>query len=140
MKHELFQPEAELLDALIAEPSAILLRRLVLSRLSRVATPFVHDECFTFGIFDDLMHAVTPSGAFTLLPAALDVAHSEKSLDRFTCALALVATLAQHSDTTQQPSALLQLWPEFIARVSAFSSAHDAALQLQSIKDWYRIQ
>ena len=140
MKHELFQPDAELLDALVAEPSASLLRSFFRSRVTRAETAFIYDECFTFGLFDDLTDDLSPSAAFSLLASAPDIASTESASARFACALALVASLAQHSDTTEEPSRLHQVWPDFAARVAALSPTHDAVHQFHQIKNWHRIQ
>lgn len=79
-RESVWPPEPELLASVFLGDRAAL-ADLFARRMSACAKPYLHDECFTYGPFSDLLApqgGVTPETAFVLIPGAVDLVIAER--------------------------------------------------------------
>ena len=125
------QVEIELLKK-IASPEE--LRKFFKFRIREWRYPIRCDECFTVGVFDDLISAISPAIAFDLLSTAVSIAREWIGSEILITALALIEDLARKADSTQLPVGLTDLLCEIDSAQNGIPV--DA---LAGIKSWYRL-
>ncbi len=123
-------PEIEILRT---EVSPDHLRNFFRARIREWRHPLVSGECFTIGVFDDLIAAITPETAFALIPAAIAIAREWSGSDIQITAISLVEDLARRSGTTQMPVGLLELLHDI--NTAQPTGTRDATIGIQR---WYR--
>ncbi len=121
------------IENLRLEASSDHLRSFFRVRIREWRHPLYSGECFTIGVFDDLIDAITPETAFALLPTAIAIAQESSGSEIQTTALALIEDLARKSDTTEIPAGLSDL-----LRSMDSTQPHEARQAIAGIQTWYR--
>ena len=120
-------------EILRTEASPDHLRCFFHARIREWRQPLFSGECFTIGVFDDLIDAISPETAFALLPTAIAIAREWADSEIQLTALSLVEELARKSATTQIPAGLIELLRE-INNAQATCPRQTTA----GIETWYR--
>jgi hypothetical protein len=116
-----------------------LLTNLYSIRTNAWKYPIIHDECGSYGIFDDI--AELDSGiAFELISIAVKLVIDQRDEILFTTALSLLFTCIEQSDTTEMPNAFAESWKQIDAKVGEIRSKGYASELWDRIKGWYRIE
>lgn len=136
--HKLFQPEQHLVTAILAAPSAKLLRQLFHERAPRWNGTYLSGER-DFTLFEDLFSGLSPHSAFTLLPVAAELVLEASVPERIEQAAYLLNGLARRSDTTEMPAGLANRWKQVLNNVEAAAAySRDVRRELEDLKRWYR--
>lgn len=121
------------IEVLRTEASTDHLRSFFRARIREWRHPLFNGECFTIGVFDDLIDAITPENAFALLPTAIAITREWSGSEIQVTALTLIEDLARKSGTTQVPAGLLDLLRE-INKAQSTNPRRATA----GIETWYR--
>ena len=98
--------------------------------------PIIHDECGTYGIFDDITE-LDCILAFELISTSVEIVVNQRDEILFTTALSLLLTSIEQSNTTEMPDALLINWTYISNKVSE-SRNKDSSKIWDEISKWYR--
>jgi len=121
-------------EAVLAEPSTKHLLAFFEKRIAEWPYPYRHEELATVGLFDDLVHNLSPALAFSLVPFAVEIMQQALGTPRFDASASLVLVLASASDTTELPKGI----EEFMSEAQELHP--DRPNQwLAQLKTWYRI-
>jgi len=133
---EFFAPEIELVDKLRDEVSRTLLLEFFVARTQRHPFPYIHAECFTFGIFDDLLNTLGTAQAFDLIPHAVPIVLDQTRPDLLDTAFSLLDGLVRASDTTELPIRLAVDWDRLRERAKTLSPK--GHVYWCGLREWYR--
>jgi len=133
---EFFAPEAELVERLCAGEANENLRQLFMARTKRWKHPYIHAECFTFGIFSDLEDKLEPPTAFSLVTQAVDLVVEQKDRELLTTAFSLLCGVSRATNTTEMPPSLETNWEKLSALADKIPK-HDL-VYWEGLRKWYR--
>ncbi len=101
--------------------------------------PLMHDEGFTLGTFGDLTKNMLCPRAFSLIPAAVNIALAQTNGGLFVTALSLICDLMEASQTTELPPGLVEKKNILEAKALLFSDNEGIEIYWRGIKEWYRL-
>ncbi|MDR3492558.1 MAG: hypothetical protein P4M12_11075 [Gammaproteobacteria bacterium] len=138
MIHDLYIHEAALVDQICLNLSDNL-SELFNLRTKRWPHPYMHDECFTLGLFSDLTENISSDRAFILIPIALDIVLKQKDNNLLLISLSLLVELARASKTTELPLALIETKNDLEEKIMSLSDNDELQMYWNSLKEWYRL-
>lgn len=98
--------------------------------------PIIHDEGGTYGLFDDLTPCIQPHIAYALIPTAVAIAERQSEEESIDCALWLLLTLVEATQTTEVHPGLSRAFPALLALASPFGPVMGSTLT--AIRKHYR--
>jgi hypothetical protein len=133
---EFFALDAELVEKLCAGDANENLRQLFMARTKRWKHPFIHAECYTFGIFGDLEQKLEPPTAFSLIPQAVEMVVEQKDPELLATAFSLLCGVSRATNTTEMPSCLETNWGKL--RLLSDQIPKHGLVYWESLREWYR--
>jgi hypothetical protein len=109
---------------------------LLEARFGGWGLPYAHEGFITVGLFSDLEQQIKPEVAFALVGPALNLALSEKSPTKLTCALSLLSSLVEATKTTEVPTALKQSFPDLAGKAEQVGG--EASRYVTELRRYYR--